>query len=1055
MKISLPLFAALLAAPLSQAGITQNLPVINLPVPAQTAPARYGSTPLSFEQNQGQADPSVRFLAHGSGYTTLLEPTSATLLLESPDVSRPKGAGLHEARTIVRMRLIGATHTARMTGIEPLPGYVNYLSGVDRSTWATGLPTYAATDVHGVYPGVDLKYYGTSRRLEYDFVVAPHAQPSTIRLAIDGAHPSLQGNGELRLQAGHTANAADIVFRKPVMYQQVDGRRLAVSGSFAVDRQGQVGFKVGSYDHDRALIIDPVVSYASYFGGTGNDAIQGSALNAAAQLYAVGQTISTSLPGATGEFQAARIAGKNLNNHDAFVTKFSADGSSIIWTTYLAGDGDDGATAVAVNASDQAYVVGNTNSCGPPATTTSFPFTSDALQTLCNPNVVGFNSTETSSGGYDVFLVKLSADGKTLLYGTPLGGSNNDFASSVALDAAGKVYIVGETQSTQYLYAVSSNLSDVPSYPVNNHGAAAIGTANYPTTANAFYTNTTESKKYATTDSNGNVTGPADEQAFLTVLSADLHTNLYSTLIGGGILGGCGNGDCNTNGLAIAVNSSGIAFIGGNTSSAHWPTTAGSFAPKCSNAGAANSQCPMTGWLAAFDPTKTSAASLIFSTYITGTSAGTNGTTPLYPGSDVYGLATDSTGNVVITGDTNANDFPTTAGVLQPACVLSSDGNGDSNVCANAYVTKLSPTGATVWSTYYHGTAAFSGGNSVVGQGVALDAANNVYVVGLANVPSIPLLNPISTNAASNSDAFLFVLSPDAKTLLMGTYLGSGGGIALDGNSLHLDSSNNAYFSGSQAPNPYGGTSFPTTTGAFDTAIQGSDGWVVKMSTLSQTSATTLSVAPSSAAPGASIVFTATVAGTAGDPAPTGTVTFNNGATALGSATLAATGVATFTTTALTAGTYSVVASYAGDGLYSASASAAQMLTVVVPTPAPTVTIGASPASVVLGAASTLTWSSTNATACTASGAWSGTQAVSGSATETPAAAGTASYTLTCTGAGGSGNATATVTVAAAAAATPPASTSSHGGGGGLDLWALAGLIGLGLARAGRLARGQ
>jgi hypothetical protein len=715
-RIFLRLLSTILStAPLAYA-VSAELP----PAPAtphSTVTGRYGDTPLSFEPNHGQTDGAVQFLARGNGYTAFLQPDSATLLLSRSEF----GGGASEAPTrpgmpgaqsdeVLRMRLVGGDSEAPMRGKTPLPGYVNYIRGGDRSAWSVGVPTFAATSVQGVYPGIDLVYYGTDRKLEYDFVVAPHADPARIQLAIDGARPMLEHNGELRLRTGSTRQTTDVVFRKPVVYQMSAGRRVPVDSAFKIDAHGRVGFKLAAYDLRKELIIDPVISYASYFGGTGEDEINGSALNGTNQLYVVGQTHSATLPGTAGEYQSAQLAGKNGNYHDAFVTKFSADGSSVIWTTYLQGSQDDFATAVAVNAADQAYVVGYTNSCGPPSSTPSFPFTSDAVQTLCSPAVLGFNNYESNGGSYDAFLVKLSSDGKTLLYGTPLGGGNDDVAKGVALDSSGQVYIVGETTSTQYLYAVSSNLSDVPSYPVNNHGQASIGTSNYPTTANAFYSNTAESKLYATTDGSGNVTGPSDEQAFLTVLSADLHTMAYSTLIGGGVIGGCGNGVCNTNGLAVAVNASGIVFIGGNTSSAHWPTTAGAFASSCANAGAANSQCSMTGWLAAFDPSKTGTASLVFSTYVNGSSAGTNGGNPLYPGSDVYGLAIDSKGNVVATGDTNANNFPTTVGSFQPTCVLSTDGNGDSNVCDNAFVTKFSPTGAAIWSTYYHGTAAFSAG---------------------------------------------------------------------------------------------------------------------------------------------------------------------------------------------------------------------------------------------------------------------------------------------------------------------------------------------------------
>jgi len=1003
-------------------------------VASQGIAGSYGHTPLSFEPNRGQSDAAVQFLARGAGYTVLLQPDLATLLLNRPDPGGSiakgstrrvqPGAGSTE---VLRMHLIGGTSDAPMHGERLLPGYVNYITGGDHFTGMVGLPTFAATAVQDVYPGIDVVYYGSNRKLEYDFVVAPNADPGRIRLSIEGATPILESNGELRLRGGKSRRATDVVFHKPSVYQTIAGRRHMVDSSFAIDARGYVEFKLSAYDPRKALIIDPVISYASYFGGSGEDEINGSALNASNQLYAVGQTFSAALPSSAGEFQATGNGG--VGGHDAFVTKFSADGSTVLWTTFLEGSGDDFATAVAVNSSDQAYVVGYTNSCinpgdpGGSSTTVRFPFTSDAIQALCS---AGYNQAETgeaNGGSADAFLVKLSSDGKTELYGTPLGGSQNDFASSIVLDVTGRPYIVGETNSTQYYKcaSVGPHCNDVPSYPVDNHGNADIGPSNYPTTTNAFYSNVAESIQYATTDPNsGNTGGPQDEQAFITVLSADLHSFVYSSLIGGGIIGGCGNGACNTNGIAIAVNAAGQAFIGGNTSSAHWPTTAGAFAATCANAGNANSQCPMTGWLAGFDPSKSGAASLLFATYVNGSSAGLDsGGNRIFPGGDVYGLAVDSKGNVVVTGDTNADNFPTTAGTLQPACVQFSDGNGNSKRCASAYITKLSPTGSTVWSTYFGPTTPTGNGALVVGNGVALDANDDVYVVGSSNLATLPLVNPITSNQPQNDDVFVIELSATGATELMGTFLGANGNITVDNNSLHLDSGLNAYFSGSQGYCTNCVTTFPTTPGAFaPSGLGGSaDGWVVKLATQRQIPSTTLVISPTTVAPGSSVAFKATVAGVAGLATPTGTVSFNNGSTVLGTGTVSSLGVATFTSTTLAAGTYSVTAAYSGDDLYASSSSAAQTLTVAVPTPAPTVTLAAAPPSITLGKTSTLTWSSSNATACTASGAWSGSESTSGSVTVTPTAVGTASYVLTCTGTGGSGNATATVTVAA----LPPA----------------------------------
>ncbi len=490
---------------------------------------------------------------------------------------------------------------------------------------------------------------------------------------------------------------------------------------------------------------------------------------------------------------------------------------------------------------------------------------------------------------------------------------------------------------------MSSNTArygDVPSYPVNNHGVAAIGLSNFPTTASAFYTNTTESKlnSYTCTAAGnecpgapvGSTQGPQDEQAFLTVLSADLGTIAYSSLLGGPVLGGSGNGTSATNGIAVAVNTNGIAYVGGNTSSAHWPVTTGAFAPTCANAGAASSTCNLTGWLAAFDPTKTGAASLLFTTYVNGQSAGKSSTgTTNYPTSDVFGLTTDSTGNAILTGDTNAVDFPTTAGTLQPACFKFNDGNGNQSVCElEAFLTKVSPAGAIAWSTYLGATQQDIGQGS--GRGVAVDASNNVYLLAVSGSPYLPAKNSIA--AASTGDYYVAELSPTATTLLLGTYLGIGGGFNPTNNSLGIDANSTLYFGGSQGANPYGGTYLPVTANAADQTLKGNtDGFVFKLITQQQPSATALTVSPSgTASPSQTVTLTATLTTTSkltGTLLPTGTVTFLNGTATVGTAKLSATGVATFTGM-LAGGTYSITASYPGDTAFAASVSTATPLTV-------------------------------------------------------------------------------------------------------------------------------
>jgi hypothetical protein len=1005
-------FYSLLAASISLAGLAAIAQSPHSPVaarPSARVDAAYGKLPLSFEPNRGQFDPSIQFLARGSHYSVMLQPSAATLVLDRDDAAsaqpRRQGQRANTTTAAIRMTLQGSNPQATLSPDRPLPGYVNYISG-DPAHSRSGIPTYAAARATDVYPGIDLVYYGTEHQLEYDFVVSPQSDPGQIHLSITGAHPVVKPNGELRLQLSATPRDNDIVLRKPVLYQQLGTQRQDIAGSFSLAADGAIGFRIGSYDHTRELVIDPVVSYASYFGGSAEDEINGSALNSANQLYAVGQTKSTNLLSTSGELQSGPYGGVQVG-WDGFVTKFSADGSTILWTTYLGGSGDDFARAVAVNSADQAYVIGNTNSCITPAEAepnqnndpnaaipiVRFPFTSDAVQPLCSPNVSPNGPYESDGTNATTFLVKLSSDGKTELYGTPIGGSSGDYVSSIVLDSTGRPYIVGETNSTAYVYCttVGPHCSDVPSYPVDQHGNADIGLANFPTTSNAFYSNTYESQTYPTICTGCPPT--QDEQAFITVLSVDLHSFVYSSLIGGPVLGGCGNGACNTNGIAVAVNAAGQAFIGGNTSTAHWPTTPGAFAPTCPNAGNANSTCTFTGWLAGFDPSKSGAASLLFSTYMNGTSAGLDGGgNPLNPGGDVYGLAVDSKGNVIATGDTSANNFPTTAGTFEPACVQFGDGNGNSKRCQSAYITKLSPTGATVWSTYY--TPLTNPGNGVIGQGVALDANDNVFVVGTSTSSTLPLGQTL-TNGSGSNDAFVIELSPTGSSLLMGTYLGSGGGINLNNNALHLDSSLNAYFTGAQGYNNYGGTSFPITKNAPQPNLQGTDGWVVKLITQQQTSSTALQITPNAGAPGTSIGFTATVTGLPAFSTPTGTVTLTSGATKLGTITLA-NGTGTFSTTSLTAGTYSVIATYSGDVVYATSVTTPQTVSIQT---APSISLTATPSTTTVGTAVALK-ATVSATAGTPTGTvyfLDGTTTLGSS----PLSAGLANYSTTTLAAGG------------------------------------------------------
>ena len=955
-------------------------------VPVHTPKAiPFGKVPLTFEANGGQADEKVRFLSHGSNYSIFVRPAEATLVVHyeqgTPAQRRKamlKGSPLPAKQDVVQMSLAGAKPDATVAGERALSGYVNYMKGSSPSGFHTGIPTFAAARVQGAYPGIDLVYYGTERQLEYDFVVAPAADASEIKLHFAGARPVLSADGALRLQIGKSASASDISFLKPVIYQQRGGQREPVDGSFEVASNGDVSFHLGTYDHARELVIDPILSYGSYFGGTGEDEINGSAINSQNELYAVGQTFSTDLPATAGEFESTGASrAPNATGHDAFVTKFSADGSSVLWTTYLGGTGDDYAYGVTVSATDQAVVVGLTSSCGGGASSTqaSFPFTQGAVQTLCAPSG-GPNNTEIDNGGgTNAFVSRLSSDGKSLLYGTFLGGNTNygDYASAVALDSSNNMYVVGRAYSTGYEQVLTpggyKNNSDTPAWPENSLGVPGIGDSDFPTTATAYERGYTQAESVA----NCNATfcsAFGTESSFLSVISASGGNFLYSTVLTPPGTGGCGNGACDTFTNAVAVGNNGIVYVGGTTSSHSFPTTPGAFAPTCALGG--GTECPMTGFVYAIDITKAGAASLAFGTYMNGTSAGLdpNGNN-LPPGSETTGLAVDSKGNVVVVGDTNANNFPTTAGTFHPTCTTHGDGNGDSMRCDNAlFVTKLSPTGSTLWSTLY-GPGTSGDGSVLFAGGVALDSSDDVYVTLDGNSSSLPLKNAFSPSVYD--DAYLLEFNSTATQLLMGTGLGtSGPGTSGLNKSLSLDSNLNAYFSGSAGCGGYGCRTIPTTKGSFSPASAGgnADGWVAKIITQQQPSATTLAVTPAGTiTPGQNVTLTATVASASTlsgiSTTPTGSVSFMNGTTLLGSGTIAS-GSASFTGP-LPTGSDSITAVYAGDSGFNGSASSATVVNVS-SSVATTTTLVVAPATASFGQAISLTSTTLSGTTPVTSG---------------------------------------------------------------------------------------
>jgi hypothetical protein len=313
------------------------------------------------------------------------------------------------------MALVGANKKAAPTAEAPLPGRSNYFVGNDRSQWRTNVPQYARVRYAHVYPGIDLVFYGNQRQLEYDFVLKPGADPGHIRLRFKGVQAVRvddAGNLTLRTVAG------DLLQKAPVVYQEIEGQRRTVAGRYVVEGHRAVRFEVASYDRTAALVIDPVLVYSTYLGGSGSEQTASAAVDAAGAVYIAGTTSSTDFP-TVNPYQPA--AGSGV--YDAFVAKLDPSGSALVYATYLGGSANDRALSVAVDGSGNAYVVGNTASV-------NFP-TANAFQGSKNP-------------GTEAFVTKLSPSGSSLVFSTYFGGAGLDSATRVALDGAGSVVVTAD-----------------------------------------------------------------------------------------------------------------------------------------------------------------------------------------------------------------------------------------------------------------------------------------------------------------------------------------------------------------------------------------------------------------------------------------------------------------------------------------------------------------------------------------------------------------------------------------------------------------------------------
>ena len=389
------------------------------------AQGNYGKLPMTFEANQGQTDPRVKFLAHGPGYSVFLTSGQMVLGLRSSAVASraaknasAPGARRKTAGAVIRLNLVGANPNPAVAGENLQPGKVNYFIGKDPKKWQTNVPTYQQVRYTGVYPGIDLVYYGNQARVEHDFIVAPGADPRQIQMEIQGADRlSLAANGDLVLHKG----SDEVRLQAPILYQPFHGMQVPVTGQYKVQNSTHVSFTVGQYDQTMPLVIDPVLVYSTFLGGVADDEATAITVDSSGSAYVTGWTDSPNFPLAS---QSQTLPGST----NIFLVKLDVSGSSLIYADYIGGSSEDYPIAMVLDGSNDVFLTGYTNS-------SDFPI---------------LNPYESSYTGYeDVFITEVSADG-ALLYSSYLGGSNYQSASGIGLDSTGNIYVAGTTTSLDF-----------------------------------------------------------------------------------------------------------------------------------------------------------------------------------------------------------------------------------------------------------------------------------------------------------------------------------------------------------------------------------------------------------------------------------------------------------------------------------------------------------------------------------------------------------------------------------------------------------------------------
>lgn len=765
----------------------------------------FAGLPLSFEPNLGQSDldptdARAKFVAHGSGYSLFLGRDGAILSLASSQNFSDKRHTRTTQIESVQMKLVGANPASEISGAEPLPGKSNYLIGNVPSRWRTGVPQFARVRYEDVYPDTDLVFYGNQGHLEYDFRLAPGADPARAELEFDGARHLEVKDGALLIRT----DLGSVQLEAPRVYQEVGGKQQPVEGSFVLRGRNRAGFAIGSYDRSRELVIDPILTFSTYFGGTGDELSTKVAVDGSFNIYLTGSTTSPDLPATAGVLQSA-LAGTGPN---AYVAKISPPlgnlAASLAYVTYLGGNGSDTPVGIKVDGGSRAFLAGTT-------TSTNFPITQTAYQTVPEAG---------STGTSHVFVTSLQSSGSALLYSTYLSGNGTDVASGMTIDALGFVYVTGTTTSTDAsnlaVQFPASSLPQTVAFQASPKGPIQF----FVTKVNAAGSATRQGSIAYSTYFGGGTSQTATPVALGGGIAVDTSNNVFFSGTTNYLYAGCAG--CSTTDFPI-VNAYQPCLDQAPPAVLVNPAT-------CTNA--SNSATASDAFVARLNltPNLPPGQQLVWSTYAGGAGDDSSTGVGIDPGA----------ANVYIVGTTNSSPFvgPTVTTTSTSAafqrCLDTPVNPPPATACTNpattpfptdAFIARLTnPTNTATTSVPSNVTLNYfsylGGTGNENGLAIAVDSSSGALVTGSttsSNFPVAPPANSIQSVFGGTQDAFVARINTAAvigqtTTASWASYFGGSG--TDSGTGIALDANQDTYLAGqTNSPNLQVAKPLPPTAG--------------------------------------------------------------------------------------------------------------------------------------------------------------------------------------------------------------------------------------------------